>query len=201
MINSCLALYVKLKEVRIQRVRLGRSSLKPTKVTFFTTILQNSENNIRHTRPFWRQIFCHSSVVKFTSTLLQSKPVMRLDCQILPKSSPLRSQAGSSPGLELIIIDTSDFSWFMKLHTLGTIVRQFAYWPIDSFLHPYESYLPIAPILPTRIIAAFQFLTSLGHHKGESDRKLLCWEIERQRRIFRPANLYAKTYMWNHEKD
>jgi len=53
---------------------------KTYEVTFFTTILYNSENNIRHIRSFYRPIFCHSSVVKYTLTLLQSKPVMRLGC-------------------------------------------------------------------------------------------------------------------------
>ena len=66
----------------------------------------------------------------------------------------------------------------MRLYTSGTIVRQFEYWSIGSFLHPYESHLPIATVLKTRIIAALSFLTSLGYHKGESDRKLLCWEID-----------------------
>jgi len=47
------------------------SSLKPTKVTLFTMILYNSENNIRDTRPFCRLLFCQSSVVNYTSSLLQ----------------------------------------------------------------------------------------------------------------------------------
>jgi len=66
----------------------------------------------------------------------------------------------------------------VRLPTLGTVLRQFEYWSIDSFLHPYGSHLPIALMLTIRIIAALQFLSSLGHHKGESDRKLLCWEID-----------------------
>jgi len=107
MINSCLALYGMLEEVRIEWGRLGRSSLKPMKVTFSTTIIYNSENNIRDIRSFFRPIFCHSSVVKYASTLLQNKPVMRLDCQIVLKSPPLRLLAVSAPGLELIIADTS----------------------------------------------------------------------------------------------
>jgi len=50
----------------------GRSlPLKPTKVTFFTMILCNSENSVRDIRPFCRQLFCHRSVVKYTSSLLQ----------------------------------------------------------------------------------------------------------------------------------
>jgi len=45
--------------------------LKPKKVTLFTMILCNSENNIRDIRPFCCALFCHSSVVKYASTLLQ----------------------------------------------------------------------------------------------------------------------------------
>jgi len=37
----------------------------------FTMILYNSENSIRDIRPFCRPLFCHSSVVKYTSSLLQ----------------------------------------------------------------------------------------------------------------------------------
>jgi len=46
-------------------------ALKPKKVTLFTIILYNSENSIHDTRPFCRPLFCHSSVVKYTSSLLQ----------------------------------------------------------------------------------------------------------------------------------
>jgi len=42
------------------------SPLKPAKVTFFTMILNNSENNIRDLRPFYRRLFCHSRVMKYT---------------------------------------------------------------------------------------------------------------------------------------
>jgi len=51
----------------------GRSiaPLKPTKNTFFTMILNNSENSIRDVRSFCRALFCHSSRVKYTSSLLQ----------------------------------------------------------------------------------------------------------------------------------
>jgi len=52
--------------------------LKLTKVTLFTMILYNSENSIRDVRSFWGQLFCHSGVVKYTSSLSH---VMRLDCQ------------------------------------------------------------------------------------------------------------------------
>ena len=45
--------------------------LKSTKVTFFTMILYNSDNSIRDIRSFWRPLFCHSSIVKYTSCLLQ----------------------------------------------------------------------------------------------------------------------------------
>ena len=45
--------------------------LKPTKVTLFTMIFYNTENNIRDISPFCSPLFCHSSVVKYTSYLLQ----------------------------------------------------------------------------------------------------------------------------------
>jgi len=34
-------------------------------------ILYNSENNIRDVRPFCRPLFCQSSFVKYSSSLLQ----------------------------------------------------------------------------------------------------------------------------------
>ena len=66
------------------------TTLKPAKVTLLTMILYHSENGIHHIRPFCRPLFCHSNVVKYTSSLLQysSEPVMRLDYQILLKSPP-----------------------------------------------------------------------------------------------------------------
>jgi len=51
-------------------------------------ILYNSENSIRDIRPFCRLLYCHSSAVKFSSSLLQSETVMRLDYQIILKSPP-----------------------------------------------------------------------------------------------------------------
>jgi len=45
--------------------------LKPKKVTSFTMILYNSENNIRDIWPFRCALFYHSSIVKYASTLLQ----------------------------------------------------------------------------------------------------------------------------------
>ena len=66
--------------------RLGRSPApNPTKLTFFTMVLYNSENKIRHMRPMCRPLFYHSSVVKYTSSPYSSEPVMRLDYQILLK--------------------------------------------------------------------------------------------------------------------
>ena len=70
------------------REAIGAILPTPTKATFLTAILCNSENIIRHIRPFCRPFFCHSSVVKYTSNLLQSKHVMRLEYQILLKSPP-----------------------------------------------------------------------------------------------------------------
>jgi len=45
--------------------------LKPTKVTLSTMILYNSENSIRDIKPFCSPLICHSSVVKYTSSLVQ----------------------------------------------------------------------------------------------------------------------------------
>jgi len=47
--------------------------LKHRKETLFTMILYNSENNIPYIRPFCRPLLCHSSVVKYTSFLLQPR--------------------------------------------------------------------------------------------------------------------------------
>ena len=48
-----------------------RPPLNPAKATLFTIILYNSENNIRDIRPFCHQLFGHSIVVKYASSLLQ----------------------------------------------------------------------------------------------------------------------------------
>jgi len=50
-------------------------------------IFYNSENSIRNIRPVCRPLFCHSSGVQYTSSY-SSEVVMRLDYQILLKSSP-----------------------------------------------------------------------------------------------------------------
>jgi len=44
---------------------------KPTEVTLLTMILYKSENSIRDIKPFCRPLFCHSHVVKYTSSFLQ----------------------------------------------------------------------------------------------------------------------------------
>ena len=44
--------------------------LKLTKATLFTIILYISENSVSDIRPFCRPLLCHSSVVKYTSSLL-----------------------------------------------------------------------------------------------------------------------------------
>ena len=44
--------------------------LKPAKVTLFTMVLYNSENNIRDIRPFCHPWFGHSIVVKYASSIL-----------------------------------------------------------------------------------------------------------------------------------
>ena len=47
--------------------------LKPTKVTLFTMIFYHSVNSIHDISPFCRPLLCHSSVVKYTSSLLQER--------------------------------------------------------------------------------------------------------------------------------
>jgi len=76
------------------RSQAGDSSLKPTKVTPFTIIWYNSENNIRNARPFCRPLFCHSSVIHHFS--YSSGAVMRLDYRIFLKWTPLTVLAGSA---------------------------------------------------------------------------------------------------------
>jgi len=49
----------------------GDRPLKPTKVTSCTLIFYNLENGIRDMRPLCSPLFCHSSVVKYISSLLQ----------------------------------------------------------------------------------------------------------------------------------
>jgi len=49
----------------------GDRSPKTTKVTLLTMISYNSKNSIRNIRPFFRPLFCQSSVVKNTSSILQ----------------------------------------------------------------------------------------------------------------------------------
>ena len=46
---------------------------------------------------------------------------------------------------------------FFRLQPFGAMVPHFAHWSIGSFLHPYESNLPFAPVLTTRIIRALPF--------------------------------------------
>jgi len=84
------------------RIQGGQSPhRKPKKVTLFTMILHNSENNICDIRPFCRPLLCHSSVVKYCILHLScsSERVMILDYQILLKSPPpLNLLPGYAPG-------------------------------------------------------------------------------------------------------
>ena len=97
--------------------RLGWSpSLKPAQVTLFIMTLYHSKNSIRHIRLFCHQLFCHSSVVKYASSLWQT--AMRLDYQILLKSPPLTLLVGSAPAVTwvtglLSIEITSYRGWVM----------------------------------------------------------------------------------------
>ena len=44
---------------------------KTFELTLFTMIVNDSENSIRNTTPFGHPLFCHRSVVKYTSSLLK----------------------------------------------------------------------------------------------------------------------------------
>jgi len=60
------------QNVFYQKRRSGWSlALKPTKVTLFIMIFYNSEKSIHNLRPFCRPLFCHSSVVMYTSSPLR----------------------------------------------------------------------------------------------------------------------------------
>jgi len=60
------------KQVGSRGGQVGQSppQKNSTKVTFFNTILNNSENSIRDVRPFCRPLLCPSSVVTYASSLL-----------------------------------------------------------------------------------------------------------------------------------
>jgi len=49
----------------------GADTWNPKKVTLFTMILYNLENSTRDLRPFCRLLFCHRTVVKYASSLLE----------------------------------------------------------------------------------------------------------------------------------
>ena len=76
-----------------------RPPLKPTKVTFFTIILHNSENNIHDIRPFFRHLCYHTSVVKCTSSLLPQRSRYETWLPNITEIAPppLSSLAGSAP--------------------------------------------------------------------------------------------------------
>ena len=94
LINSCCNRCI--SSIASGGSRGGRSPppLKPRKVNLFAIILRNSENSIRDTRPFKRPLFCHNSVVKYTSSLLQKRTRkaswlhLDIDYQIILKSPP-----------------------------------------------------------------------------------------------------------------
>ena len=63
--------------------RWGNRPPKTCESNLFTMILNNLENSIGDIRLFCRYLFCHSSFVKYTASLLQySEAVMRLNYQI-----------------------------------------------------------------------------------------------------------------------
>jgi len=44
---------------------------KTYKLTLFTMTVYDSENSIRNTKPFCHPLFCHRSVVNYTSSFLK----------------------------------------------------------------------------------------------------------------------------------
>ena len=65
------------KRSRQGRIHGGRAVRsphpEPSKVTLFTIIFCNSEKNIRDIRSLGRPLFCQSSVVEYSSSLVQSR--------------------------------------------------------------------------------------------------------------------------------
>jgi len=82
------------------RIRGGnwgnRPPLKPKKVTLFTMILCISESNICDIRQFCRPLFCHSSFIKYTSSLLQYRSCWDWTTKYYWNRPPLDSLAGSA---------------------------------------------------------------------------------------------------------
>ena len=75
-----------------------RPPLKPTKVTLFTMILYYSEKSVRAIRPFCRPYFVTAVLWTILHLSCSSEPVMRLDYQILQKSTPLTLLTGPPLG-------------------------------------------------------------------------------------------------------
>ena len=72
--------------------------LKPTKVTLFTIILHNSKNNIHDIRTFRRSLFCHSSVVKYASSLVHYRSCYEIWLPNITEIAPPPTLlAGSTP--------------------------------------------------------------------------------------------------------
>jgi len=63
----------------------------------------------------------------------------------------------------------SDFSWFVKLHTLSAMAPQFAHWSIGSFLHPCESDPPLTPEFTTKIIRTLHLMSLPHFYRGDAD--------------------------------
>ena len=76
--------------------------LKLKKVTLFSMILYNSENNVRNVRPFCRPQFCHSSVVKYTSSLAQKQSCYKAWRPNITEITPLNLLAVCTPATSLI---------------------------------------------------------------------------------------------------
>jgi len=76
----------------------------PTNVTLFTMILHSSENSIGDTRLCCRLLFCHSSVVKYTSSLFA---VVNPQWDFITEIAPLNLLAVSTPAEDKLLFFTN----------------------------------------------------------------------------------------------
>ena len=69
-------------------------------------IFYNSENSMPDIRSFCRPLFCHSSVVKYKSSLLQKRSRYETDYQILLKSPPPKVTGWIRPCYKVLSCET-----------------------------------------------------------------------------------------------
>ena len=91
-----------LNQGRIQGKVIGVTAPPKTyRSNFFHhNFVQNSENNIRDIRPFFRQLFCHTSAVKYTSSLLAQRSRYETWLPNITEIAPLKLTGWIHPWLE-----------------------------------------------------------------------------------------------------